>query len=139
MMKAMGSARLQRLAPQVHPAPVADTNASPAGSVSVTVIGPGAGESDGPTSVTVNVYTPSPPAVNIPAWVLVIDKFADAVPAGVVSVEELLAGAGSGVDDDTVAVLTTDAGNVPANTTDKLIGAAAVSATNASLAVHVTT
>src|ERR1700728_663581 len=42
------------LSAQVHPVPAAETKPSPAGSVSDTVIGPGAGESDGPISVTVN-------------------------------------------------------------------------------------
>src|SRR5262245_39826047 len=53
-------------APQVQPVPTADTNPSPAGSVSVTVMGKSVGCEPGKL-LTVSVYVPLVPTAKLPA------------------------------------------------------------------------
>jgi hypothetical protein len=86
---------------QVHPAPLADTNVTPAGRVSTTDT---ATASDGPLSLTTRLYVTAPPAVTVAGPVLVIARSAEPVTV-VLAVEVLLPGTGSGVADDTVAEL----------------------------------
>ena len=84
-----------------QPVPVADTNVTPAGSVSVTDT---FAASDGPPLTTTSEYVNDPPAVTVGGPSLVIDRSADAVTA-VTAVEVLFARTGSNVADDTDAVL----------------------------------
>lgn len=64
---------------QVHPAPPADTNDRPDGSVSTTVSGPRAGSD--PVLVTVSAYWAVPPGVSEPISDLVSVRSATAAPA----------------------------------------------------------
>ena len=84
-----------------HPAPAADTNVTPAGSVSVTDT---FAASDGPLSTTDSVYVTFEPAATVAGPVFVIARSALAVTV-VLTVELLLAGTGSAVVLDTDAVL----------------------------------
>ena len=85
---------------QAQPVPPADTNVTPAGSVSVTVR---LAASDGPSFVTVSEYATEPPATTVGGPSLAIARSALAVTV-VVTVEELLPGTGSAVVDATDAV-----------------------------------
>ena len=89
---------------QVHPAPVAATNVTPAGSVSVTET-PAA--SDGPLSTTTRAYVTVPPATTLAGPVLVRARSARALTP-VTTDEVLFPGAGSAVVDATEAVFDRD-------------------------------
>ena len=90
---------------QAQPVPPADTNVTPAGSVSVTVR---LAASDGPLFVTVSEYATDPPATTDAGPVFAIDRSASAVTA-VDAVAVLLAAFGSAVVDAIAAVLDSDA------------------------------
>ena len=85
---------------QAHPVPAADTKVTPAGRVSVTVT---FAASDGPLSTTTREYASEPAAVTVGGPVLVMARSAEGVTV-VVAVAVLLAGFGSGVAEETVAV-----------------------------------
>lgn len=87
---------------QVQPVPDALTSVVPAGSVSVTRIGPR--DTDGPRLRTSSSYVASAPATTAPMLVFAIDRSASALTA-TVSVPVLLPGTGSVVVPDTTAVL----------------------------------
>jgi hypothetical protein len=103
----------------VHPAPDADTNVVPAGSVSVTDT---AVASDGPLSVTVNAYATAPPATTVAGPVFSSDRSADPATE-VVAVEVLFPGTGSAVADDTVAEFVRVTGDPGAVTVTVIVGA----------------
>ena len=104
---------------QAHPVPVADTNVTPAGSVSVT---DSDAASDGPLSVTTSWYVTDAPATTVAGPVLVIARSADGVTV-VVAEEELLPGTGSLVVAATVAVSVSVAPCAGAVTTTVMVGA----------------
>ena len=105
----------------VHPVPAADTNVTPAGSVSAT---DRFAASEGPLSVTTSEYDTLFPATTVAGPVLVIARSADAVTP-VVTDEVLLAGTGSAVVDETDAVLVSDPACAGAVTTTVIVGAVA--------------
>ena len=102
-----------------QPVPAADTNVTPAGSVSVTVM-PVA--SEGPRLVTVTAYVIAPPATTVAVPVLAIARSAEATTV-VPTVELLLPGTGSGVVLVTVAALVSDAPCTGARTVTVMAGA----------------
>jgi len=85
---------------QTQPAPLADTNVTPAGNVSVT---DRFAASDGPLSTTTSEYDTDDPATTVAGPLLVIARSADAVTP-VVTELELFAATGSAVADDTLAL-----------------------------------
>src|SRR5450631_41206 len=101
----------------VHPAPVADTKATPGGSASVTVA---AVASDGPALATARVYVTDAPTTTLAGPVLTIDRSA-AGPTLVEAVEVLFAGLGSAVAEDTVAMFDSVTG-APGAVTTTVIG-----------------
>ena len=106
---------------QVQPVPDADTNVTPAGSVSVTVR---FAASDGPLLTTASEYVTVPPATTVGGPVLVIARSADAVTV-VTAVEVLLPGTGSAVVEATDAVFDNDPAWAGAVTVTVIVGAVA--------------
>jgi hypothetical protein len=88
-----------------HPVPDADTNATPAGNVSVTDT---FAASDGPAFDTVNEYATDPAATTDAGPAFTIDRSADAVTV-VVTLDVLLAALGSAVVEAIDAVFDSDA------------------------------
>src|SRR5450631_2252401 len=86
---------------QVQPVPVAETKVTPAGRVSVT---DRLAASEGPLLLTTSEYAMALPATTFTGPVLTMARSADAVTV-VVAVEVLLAGTGSAVAAEMVAVL----------------------------------
>ena len=78
---------------QIQPGPDADTNATPAGNVSVTDT---AAASDGPALPTTSEYVTEPAAVTVGGPDFTTDRSADAVTV-VDTDDALLPGTGSGV------------------------------------------
>jgi hypothetical protein len=109
---------------QVHPVPVADTNVTPAGSVSAT---DRFAASDGPLFTTTREYETLLPATTVAGPVLVIARSATAVTP-VVTDEVLFAGTGSAVVEDTEAVFVKDPACAGAVTTTVIVGAVAPAA-----------
>ena len=103
----------------VQPAPMAETNVTPAGSVSAT---DRLAASDGPVLVTVSWYDTLPAATTVAGPVLVIERSATG-PTAVVTELVLLAALGSAVAADTVAVLVRVAAIGGAVTTTVMAGA----------------
>ena len=90
---------------QAQPAPLADTNVTPAGNVSVT---DRFAASDGPLLVTVSEYATDPAATTVAGPLLPIDRSALAVTV-VTTVAVLFAATGSAVVDEIAAVFDNDA------------------------------
>ena len=84
---------------------VTDPNTTPAGRVSTTET---FAASEGPAFAAFTVYVTVPPAVTVAGPDLVTDKSADAITV-VLAVSVLLPGVGSGVVDETVAELVSEA------------------------------
>ena len=114
-----------------HPVPVADTNVTPAGNVSVTVR---FAASDGPLLTTVSEYATEPPATTVGGPSLVIARSALAVTV-VTTVELLLPGTGSAVVEATDAVFDNDPAWFGAVTVTVITGAVAPVASNARVQV----
>ena len=106
---------------QAQPAPVAETNVTPAGKVSETV---SEAASEGPLLSTSSEYETAAPATTVAGPVLVILRSADAVTV-VPATEVLLPGVGSAVVEDTEAVLDSAAAWLGAVTTTVIAGAVA--------------
>src|SRR4051794_9329924 len=106
---------------QVQPVPVADTNTTPAGSVSDTVT---LAASDGPSFTTDTEYDSAPAAVTVGGPVLVIARSAEAVTL-VLAAAVLLPRFGSAVVDDTDAEFVRVVVWAGAVTTTAMVGAVA--------------
>jgi hypothetical protein len=100
-----------------QPAPVPETNDSPAGSVSLTVMTP---DGDGPALATTSEYTPLVPTEKLPEWLLTMLRSSTGLTV-VGSDDVLLAGFESVTGLETVAVLVTDGAAAAATPTVKVI------------------